>query len=70
MFRKDVAYDNIKSQEKAFFHPLSRKRIPVKTTGKSPTSYHPLACLGLRTFPIKGKSVFCNGTRSFRQLRF
>ena len=31
-FRKDVAYDNIKSHEKAGLHPLSRKYISRKIT--------------------------------------
>ena len=31
VFRKDVAYDNIKSHKKAGFHSLSRKHIFGKT---------------------------------------
>ena len=31
-FRKDVAYDNIKSHEKAGLHPLSKKYISQKIT--------------------------------------
>ena len=33
IFRKDLAYDIIKSDKKAAFHPLSRKNIFGKTTG-------------------------------------
>ena len=32
IFRKNVAYDNNKSREKAGFHSLSRKHIFQKTT--------------------------------------
>ena len=32
-FRKDVAYDNIKSQKKTGFHALSRKHILEKPQG-------------------------------------
>ena len=31
-FRKDVAYDNIKSHEQAGLHPLSRKYISPEIT--------------------------------------
>ena len=31
IFRKDVAYDNIKNHKKAELHPLSRKHIFGKT---------------------------------------
>ena len=33
IFRKYVAYDNIKSSKKAWLHPLSRRHIFGKTTG-------------------------------------
>ena len=33
IFRKDAAFDNIKSQRKPGLHPLSRRYIFGKTTG-------------------------------------
>ena len=35
IFRKNVSYDNIKSQKKSSPHPLSRKYICGKTTGEN-----------------------------------
>ena len=34
-FKKDVAYDNIKSHKKSGFHPLYKNHIIGKSTGGS-----------------------------------
>ena len=39
IFLKDVTYDNIKSRKKTGFHPLSRRYILEKTTGRDPIDH-------------------------------
>ena len=46
IFRKNVAYDDIESQKKPWFHPLFRRYIFRKTTGEAKLT--PPAVLGLK----------------------
>ena len=50
MFKKNLAYYNIKNHKKAGFHPLSRKHIFGKTTVRGQIEPHPRSCLRVMSF--------------------
>ena len=60
--KKDVTYDNIKSHKKTELHPLSRRYIFGKTTGKGQIDPRPSSLLRVKGLSLKQiKLIFLEG---------